>query len=160
VSRNGTQKFDYYKVNEVSFSPVKNGSFGDYLGISAVNGVVRPIWMQQDKKKELNVYTAIIDEASLKNYNEQNNEIRLEKMIPFADEMKVIFNTKEKMEISAEITKPLETGFQKIVFKNKKFRAGNNSMLIKTKDLSLQRGSYILTLYFKNRTTFTWITAE
>jgi hypothetical protein len=81
-------------------------------------------------------------------------------MIPFADEMKVIFNTKEKMEISAEITKPLETGFQKIVFKNKKFRAGNNSMLIKTKDLSLQRGSYILTLYFKNRTTFTWITAE
>jgi hypothetical protein len=72
VSRNGTQKFDYYKVNEVSFSPVKNGSFGDYLGISAVNGVVRPIWMQQDKKKELNVYTAIIDEASLKNYNEQN----------------------------------------------------------------------------------------
>ncbi|MCE3227582.1 MAG: BNR/Asp-box repeat protein [Bacteroidetes bacterium] len=160
VSRNGTQKFDYYKVNETSFKPNKNGSFGDYIGVSAVKGNVRPIWMQQDKKKELNVYTAIIDEVVLKKYTETNNDIQVEKMIPFADEIRVNFNIKEKMEISAEITKPLETGFRKSVFKNKKFRAGNNSMLINAKDLALQKGSYILTLYFKNKTTFVWITAE
>ncbi|MCE3260148.1 MAG: hypothetical protein K0S12_1789, partial [Bacteroidetes bacterium] len=111
---------------------------------------------------ELNVYTAIIEESALSKQEGEKpaDEISIEKMIPFSDEMKVNFNTKEKMEISAELTRPLDPEFQKILFKDKKFKTGNNTLSIKMKDLALQKGSYVLTLYFRNKTTFVWITGE
>lgn len=159
MSKNGGLKFDQYKINEKSFSPNKEDSYGDYISVSAVNNVVRPVWMQQDKKKELNVYTAIIDEASLKNYNE-NTGIEMPKSFKYAEEIKINFNLKNSGDVTAIITKPLEAGFEKVVMKSKKLKAGNNNLLIKSKDLGLAKGSYILTLYTENKNSFTWITEE
>ncbi|MBA3662649.1 MAG: exo-alpha-sialidase [Bacteroidetes bacterium] len=161
ISKNGGLKFDIYKVNEKSFKPLKDGSFGDYISVSAVNSIVRPIWMQQDKKKELNVYTAMIDEPALQKYNATKNaDLELEKSVKFSEQVKINFSLKSPMEITAVVSKPLEPDFEKVVIKNKKFKAGNNTMLINSKELGLQKGSYILTLYYNNKNTFTWITEE
>lgn len=160
VSKNGGQKFDYYKINEHSFKMNKDETFGDYLSISVVNDVVRPIWMQWDKKKELNVYTAIIDKKILQNYTEGLNEIELVKSFVFSDEIKINFTANNDVEITAVISKPLEAGFEKVVVKNKKFKAGKNALQIKTKDLELLKDSYIVTLYYNNKSSFTWITKE
>ncbi|MBI2721791.1 MAG: exo-alpha-sialidase [Bacteroidetes bacterium] len=160
LSKNGGQKFDYYKINNKPFKPNKDETFGNYLGISVVNSTVRPIWMQRDKKKELNVYTAIIDEKSLQNYTEGENEIELEKTFNFSEEINIKFNAKKDVEITAVITKPLEAGFEKVIIKNKKFKTGKNTLQIKTKDLELLKDSYIVTLYYNNKSSFTWIIKE
>lgn len=161
VSKNGGQKFDYYKVNEKSFKPNKGGTFGDYIDISASNNVVRPVWMQQDKKNQLNVYTAIIDDKAMQSYYaDKASEIALDKSFKFAEETKITFDLKAPGEITAVITKPLEPGFEKTVFKNKKFKAGNNALLIKSKELGLQKGTHILTLYYRGKNTYCWIVEE
>ncbi|MGZ3900968.1 MAG: hypothetical protein ACXVNM_04605 [Bacteroidia bacterium] len=161
VSKNGGLKFDLYKINDKPFMPLKDGSFGDCTGISACNGVVRPIWMQQDRKKELNVYTAIIDEKGLQKYNaERVEEMDLPKTFKYSDEVTVNFNLKKNAEVIAAITRPLEPGFEKKASAAKKFKAGNNSMLINFKQLGLQKGTYILTLYYNNKNSFAWIINE
>jgi hypothetical protein len=161
LSKNGGLKFDYYKVNEKPFKPVKDGTFGDYIDISASNNVVRPIWMQQDKKKELNVYTAIIDGKLIGNYNTGiTEEITIAKTFKFSEEIKIDFSLKNATELTVVITRPLEPGFEKEVIRSKKLKPGNNSVLIKPNELGIKKGSYVLTLYYNNKNTFTWIVEE
>jgi hypothetical protein len=163
VSKNGGLKFDYYKVNQTSFKPDKEVFFGDYIGMSAVNGEVRPIWMQMDNQKKLSIYTAIVNDSTLANYNKENliNELNIEKSFKYkAKKMKINFDLKNELLLSATITKPLDASFEKMVIKNKKFKTGKNVLTVKTKKLDLKKGNYVLTLYYKGKNNFVWITEE
>ncbi|HXC05304.1 MAG TPA: hypothetical protein VNZ86_11165, partial [Bacteroidia bacterium] len=64
VSGDGGESFFNFKVNTNSFAPTESVFFGDYINISAVNDVVRPIWMSCDKHA-LSVWTALIDASTL-----------------------------------------------------------------------------------------------
>ncbi len=59
-STDGAQSFTNIKISESPFVPAKQIFFGDYCDISAVNGVIRPIWTRADKWK-LSVWTALIE---------------------------------------------------------------------------------------------------
>lgn len=59
VSKDGGQTWDNMKVNETSFTPQPGVFFGDYNDISAVDGVIRPIWTQLDNFR-LSVWTALV----------------------------------------------------------------------------------------------------
>mgnify|MGYP005628751015 CR=1 FL=1 len=61
VSKDGGDSFENRVISETPFSPPKKKFFGDYNNISAVNGVVRPIWTHHEKDK-LSVRTALINE--------------------------------------------------------------------------------------------------
>ena len=161
VSKNGGLKFEYFKINETSFKAVKNIFFGDYVGVSAVNGIVRPIWMQIGEDKKLCIYTAIINDSVLANYQIKDvNQIKIEKMIKYQAKMKINYLVDTSGVITASITKPLEPGFEKIVIKDKKVNKGANQFSINAKRLKLPKGNYVLTLYFNNRNEFIWITEE
>ena len=161
VSKNGGLKFEYFKINETSFKAVKNIFFGDYVGVSAVNGIVRPIWMQIGEDKKLCIYTAIINDSVLANYQIKDvNQIKIEKMIKYQAKMKINYLVETSGVITASITKPLEPGFEKIVIKDKKVNKGANQFSINAKRLKLPKGNYVLTLYFNNRNEFIWITEE
>ena len=60
-SADGGETFINERVSESPFTPVSSTFMGDYIGISAVNGTVRPIWTRADSTK-LSIWTAIIDE--------------------------------------------------------------------------------------------------
>ena len=47
-------------ISQKPFTPNNKVFFGDYLGISAVKGHVRPIWPRMDEGK-ITLWTAIID---------------------------------------------------------------------------------------------------
>ncbi len=59
-STDGGKLFKNQKISETPFKPAKQIFFGDYCDISAVNGMIRPIWTRADKWK-LSVWTALID---------------------------------------------------------------------------------------------------
>lgn len=64
VSKDGGNTFENYRITPNSFpAPGKALFFGDYNGIAARNGNVRPIWTQTLEKKGLSVCTALLDES-------------------------------------------------------------------------------------------------
>jgi hypothetical protein len=63
-SKDGGNTFQNFKINSSSFVPNSNSFFGDYINISAHNGVVRPIWTRMDNGNT-SIYTAIIDSVIL-----------------------------------------------------------------------------------------------
>lgn len=62
VSTDGGQTFTNEKINEKPFKPNSFLFLGDYLNISAVNGIVRPVWVSSEGFTTM-VWTAIIGEA-------------------------------------------------------------------------------------------------
>jgi hypothetical protein len=59
-STNGGTSFTNVKISETPFIPTSNVFFGDYIGITAHNGRVRPFWVRLNGGA-LSVWTAIID---------------------------------------------------------------------------------------------------
>ena len=59
-SFDGGSTFENRIVSETPFEPSGNVFFGDYNNISAVGGIVRPIWTRNDKGR-LSVWTALLN---------------------------------------------------------------------------------------------------
>ncbi len=59
-STDGGETFTNFKVSASPFTPSSSTFFGDYTNISAVSGIVRPIWARLDNNA-LSIYTAIVD---------------------------------------------------------------------------------------------------
>jgi hypothetical protein len=59
VSRDGGSTWENQRISESPFSPRLGPFFGDYNNITAVNGVVRPIWTRSDEGRT-SVWTALI----------------------------------------------------------------------------------------------------
>jgi len=68
-SDDGGETFKNFKISESSFIPNSSVFFGDYTGIAAYRGEIRPIWMRMDKTSsssyELSVLTALIKDSDL-----------------------------------------------------------------------------------------------
>ncbi len=60
VSKNGGETFTNSLLSESPFVPSPGVFFGDYIGISAYGGRVRPLWMRLDDTV-LSIWTAMID---------------------------------------------------------------------------------------------------
>jgi hypothetical protein len=60
VSKNGGISFEDIRISESPFIPNEKVFFGDYINISAVNGIVRPIWPRMDNDK-ISLWIALID---------------------------------------------------------------------------------------------------
>ena len=67
VSRDGGQTFKDTRISKAPFVPNKDLFFGDYLNISAVNGVIRPIWPSLEEG-EIKLWVALLSEELLGMY--------------------------------------------------------------------------------------------
>ena len=64
VSRDGGKSFVDHRLTDTSFIPFKKVFFGDYLNISAVNGVISAIWPRMDAGK-ITLWTSTVRESEL-----------------------------------------------------------------------------------------------
>jgi hypothetical protein len=69
VSSDGGNSFFNFKISESPFTPSINDYIGHYIGVSAHNNVVRPVWTRIDNNS-LSLWTAIID--SITNVEDQS----------------------------------------------------------------------------------------
>lgn len=65
VSTDGGNSFKNFKLNEKPFKPIPFVFFGDYIGVSAYNNIIRPVWMEWHGLN-LSIYTALINFNQLK----------------------------------------------------------------------------------------------
>lgn len=63
ISRDGGQSWENQRVSDSPFEPTTRVFFGDYNNISAVNGVIRPIWTRCENGR-LSIHTAILNLGS------------------------------------------------------------------------------------------------
>ncbi len=161
VSRDGGKTFSHHKINERSFTPHKEIFFGDYIGVSAHNGIIRPMWMQMDEKKNLGVYTALVTDELLKNAAD-TMFITYNNSTPFlyAKKTEVQFNALQQGAYSAYMYKATEPGFEKKICENKSLKKGSNSLKVNFKKLKLKKGTYVLMIYNNLRSYPVWIQEE
>ncbi len=63
-SADGGQTFQDFRISDKSFTPVAEKFFGDYLNISAVEGVIRPIYPRMDDGK-ISLWVTLVQEEEL-----------------------------------------------------------------------------------------------
>ncbi len=66
TSFDGGETFINTKINKSSFTPNSSTFMGDYIGVTAHNNIVRPIWTSMDDHQNMSIWTAIIDVLKLK----------------------------------------------------------------------------------------------
>lgn len=156
LSKNGGLKFDNYKVNAQPF--LFNANYTDLV----IDSAVKVRWLQPDRKSRFSLFEAVINDTAITAniVRDYNAEVEIERSWKFAEQIKLIFKSKQVGMLTAVITKPLEPGFEKLVIKDKKMLEGTNELLVDTKKLGLKKGNYVLTLYYRNRNSYVWITEE
>jgi hypothetical protein len=56
--------FKTVKISETSFVADDKATFGNYIGISAANGVITPVWTRCDEGKT-SIWTAVIKQSDI-----------------------------------------------------------------------------------------------
>lgn len=159
LSKNGGLKFEYYKLND---KPLKTNQYSfDFIETDSLNlkNEIFPAWYTIDNKQQIIQETACINDSTIKMYWIKNNKnlLQHEKTLSYNDLLELEFSSRVNTTISAAVTKPLDGNFEKILFKNRKIKEGNNKMLIDIKKLRLKKETYVLTLYYNNKNSFIWL---
>lgn len=156
-SNNGCQTFNYYRVNK---SPLKCPVTTCNLSIDAVGGEIRALWGQDFLLNKQSAVTAILHDSIVSKSMANELTLDIPKMMSYSGEMKLNVRSKHTILVAAALYKPLDSSFEKILFKNKKLKEGNNTVFIEAKKMALERTNYVLVLYYNNRNQYLWITTE
>jgi|SRR6218665_2714636 len=157
-STNGGLLFTYYQLDLLP-----PGMEVINLGISNKNSRMELHWGMALKNRSLLEYSAVLSDSLLDRLLMRKNShvpITHQKTVEFADKIYFPFTLSETLKLDAAITRPLEPGFEKVLIRQKKFKKGTHTLLINTKKLGLEKGSYILTLYGEGKNSYAWILAE
>lgn len=147
VSMNGGNSFVNYKVNATSFYPSSNVFFGDYIGISAHNNIVRPMWTQMTGGA-LSVYTALVDPLTVGIYEARQESLGsiTASPNPFKTETKVEFSVSKPLFMNIELVDN-EGRILNMLANNKEYLAGKHSLNISAAQFNLKPGVYYLVFY-------------
>jgi hypothetical protein len=154
TSTNGGNSFTNYKVNASSFFPTTNVFFGDYIGISAHNNIVRPIWTQMTNQ-QLSVYTALIDPLSVGVYESMLPVLTLEKINPnpFKTETEISFSLKKELALDIQLVNN-EGKVIRNISSRQTYTQGEHTIKLNAQELNLTQGIYYLVFYGDDKSRF------
>lgn len=148
VSKDGGSTFTNYQINANVFSPNANFFFGDYIGVSAHNNVIRPIWMQMTSSGALSVYTSLVNPVILKNEEERidNLNILAAKPNPFSEETTIEFSLLKQTDLTVHLMDNSGKLIHAITEKQR-YEAGSHRLQLNAQSLGLKDGVYHLVIY-------------
>ena len=160
VSKDGGVTYQNYKINQTSFKPTLGEFFGDYIGITAHNNVVRPIWMQLNSA-QLSVYTAIINGTTLSLETMQEPVVKniVVQPNPTKNEATVSFNLKSKNSVTAQLIGQDGKVLSEILT-NKSYSKGSHEIIINKENLKLSSGLYYLIFFADKTSSYTKLVFE
>jgi hypothetical protein len=148
-SIDGGNTFSNYKINENLVLPKSGIFFGDYINITAYNGMIRPIWMSY-AASTLSAWTAIIDDVTLNLESPANHcclpvELNQNFPNPFNESTHLSFELLEKEKVSLYLCNALGEKI-KILFENLYYNKGEHDYILNAKQLHLPAGIYYYVL--------------
>lgn len=155
VSQDGGTTFVNYKVNANTFTPSASYFFGDYIGISAHNNIVRPIWMQLTSTGNLSVYTALINPTTVGIYNATPENISLITPMPnpFKTETSINFNVAKKTKLTVHLVDNVGKIIG-VIYNKKIVPEGENAITIYANQLNLVPGIYYVVFYDEEKSKY------
>jgi hypothetical protein len=150
ISYNGGLKFSHFFLNQ---APIKfSGAIAPQLILTEFG--INAFWTKSSDG-------CLLSEASKLQSQRGQSRIHFEqKSYAYTKSLQITFELDADCHISAELSKPLDAGFQKIIFKKKKHKKGKNTLSLKPYFINLPEDTYILTLYDENGNHFAWITSN
>jgi hypothetical protein len=147
-SIDGGNTFVNYKLSQTSFDPSPAIFFGDYVGISAYNNIVRPAWMEYNSGV-LSVWTALVDGIALgiEDHAAASRSQLLEQNSPnpFSENTWIKFKLKDDAEVNL-IVYDLLGNKVAVLYENEKFKAGNYDYIFNARYYDLSPGIYYYSL--------------
>jgi len=149
-STDGGNTFSNFKINATSFVPDAATFFGDYIGLSVDNGIIRPIWMQLNKG-HLTIFTALMNDNMLGLPNIQNkfSAVELPQKNSDTDIVDFSFELPEDDSVNLDV----KTIFGKKIihlYQNKFLEKGKHEFVFNAKKYFLKQGVYLISLSSKN----------
>ena len=149
-SADGGKSFTDFRINQQSFIPKPGVFFGDYIGISALSGMVRPVWMQYDGISTLSAWTAIMD-AGMMGFADPGNkepypmQLRQNSPNPFDDNTVIHFDLQDKCRVSLFVS-DLRGRKVAVLYENQKMDKGGHDYVFNARAAGLEPGMYEYTL--------------
>lgn len=161
VSKNGGASFTNYKVNANPFTPNSTYFFGDYIGISAHNNVIRPIWMQMTNSGSLSVYTALVDPVILgiEDVRKENLSSVSCSPNPFKNETSIEFSLNKSEKFTIQIADNLGRIIKQVAI-DKNYGPGKHSIKISATENNLKPGIYYMVFYGIEKSKFLKLVVE
>jgi hypothetical protein len=152
ISKDGGDTFENIKISETPFTPLQSDFIGDYIGITAYNNVIGPVWTRVDNGS-LSLWTAIINSVS--NVNENSNVVLADNFAlssaypnPFNPSTTIEYTIKKSGFVSLKVYDISGKEVSTIV--NSYQTAGDYKILWKVENLT--SGIYLINLQFNNLT--------
>ncbi|HEY4800909.1 MAG TPA: T9SS type A sorting domain-containing protein [Bacteroidia bacterium] len=148
-STDGGNTFSNYKINQTAFTPDPGIFFGDYIGISAYNDAVRPIWMSYNGST-LSAWTAIVDGSTLainelSNANVSPIAFLQNSPNPFYHTTWIKFKLKKTENVNLFVYDVLGTKVATL-YQNEKFNEGSYDYIFNSSLYNLKPGVYYYSL--------------
>lgn len=161
ISKDGGNTFVNYQINANVFSPNATYFFGDYIGISAVNNVIRPIWMQMTATGALSVWTSLINPVVLGIEDQKKDNLDNISLNPNPTkaETRLNFSLQNKTELTIQLIDYTGKVITEIVNK-KEFTSGNHELPINLQQLNLSKGMYFVVVYGDIKSKFSKLIIE
>lgn len=146
VSKDGGNTFSNFKVSESPFLPNGGVFFGDYIGVTAHNNVIRPIWMRL-QSTHLSVWTALIDETAVGINNIELDSPYLDQNSPnpFHNKTYFSFKLRKQSNVSLQVFDVLGNQIATILT-NTTLPAGKYTESFDAHQYNLQSGVYYFSL--------------
>ncbi|HEY5533328.1 MAG TPA: T9SS type A sorting domain-containing protein [Ignavibacteria bacterium] len=152
-STDGGETFTNFRVSSTPFLPQGSTFFGDYNGITAHNGKVRPIWTRL-VSTQLSIWTAIVDfPVGVENITSNTpSEFKLNQNYPnpFNPSTNISYSIKENTFVTLKVYNLLGKEIETLVNENKP--AGNYDAVFSTDGKSISTGIYFYKLTAGNFT--------
>ena len=109
---------------------------------------------------EKNHHKFCLNQKSLNSLQTPNSAdvLRTASWISFKDTLVLQITCIEPIHVDFEVSKPLAPIYQSRRLNSVNFKKGNNSLFIDMKAKGIDKGNYVLTLYYKGYNKFIWIT--
>lgn len=148
VSKDGGNTFVNYQINANVFSPNPSVFFGDYIGISAHNNVIRPIWMQMTSAGALSAWTSMVNPIVLGTVDAKKDNLNVISASPnpFHTTTSVEFSLEEKTNLTIQLLDVNGKLISESV-KKKEYVKGNHKTEVNAEQLNLKPGVYFLVIY-------------
>lgn len=154
-SKNGGQQFEYIKLNT---EKLKQDSLTKNVLLFESKGN-RFFWRNITSLQQV-LNSEVLNDLEPFAAAPLLNEVEISHSFLFTEKLLINFTCQSKMKIAFAITKPIDPGFGTVKVSNKKFKKGNNHLLMDMNMLNIKKGNYVLTLYYKNINKYIWITED
>ncbi len=150
-SKDGGETFTSVKISQSPFVPLQSDFIGDYIGISAHNNIVRPIWTRVDNGIH-SLWTALVDmpvnvESEDQKALPTNFEIVFAYPNPFNPSTKIQYSIPKEGNVCVKVFDLL--GKEIAILENNFKNAGIHQVNWEPKEIT--SGTYFVNIQFENR---------